>query len=469
MFFSRAKEGFIKESKSLRASIRDGMASAVTTGTADSYLIPFGIFLRATTLQIGLLATLPQFVGAFSQVVGAWLSDRITSRRTLLVGAASANAMVWLAIGLLSFTASSQIESIFALIVLALVYQVTLNLSAPIWNSLIGDLVPLKERGQFFGIRNQWLGFISFLTLIICGQILDFTKDLGLARWGFLVIFLGAGISRLIAAYWLAQYEDPPFSSSEENKFSLLQFVLRIPQSNFAKFVLFVATMQFSVAIAGPYFSVYWLNDLKLSYTEFTGIIAAQAISQFLSMKSWGRLSDSYGNRKILKVCSFGIASIPFFWLLSDNYFYMAGLQVYSGIFWAGFNIAVGNFLFDAVTPPKRARCAAYQAFITGIFILIGAVIGGVIVKHLPENYSFFYGLDWNPTSPLLVLFLISGILRFLFASFLIRKFHEVREVTGISTWRLLSAFSGIRSLDSVTDYWVDLFRDQEEGKEEEN
>ena len=467
MFFSKTKDSFIQENRSLKASIRDGMASAIMMGTADSYLVPFGIFLKASTLGIGVLATLPQFIGAIFQVIGAWIADRLSSRRTMLVGAACCNAMVWLSIALLSLLFNGSPESIVILIVLAIVYQVSLNLGSPVWNSLIGDIVPLEKRGRYFGIRNQWCGFISFLTLVVCGQALDFARYLDLARWGFIAIFLGAGISRLIAAYWLSQHEDPDFSVSKDQQFSLFQFVRRLPASNFARFVLFVACMQFSIAIAGPYFTVYFLNDLKMSYAQFTVIIAALAVAQFLSMKSWGRLSDTYGNRKILKVCSYGLASIPFAWLPSHNFWFMVGVQVYSGIFWAGFNLAVANFLFDAVTPPKRARCAAYQAVITGAFILAGSIIGGYTVRLLPETYSFF-DYAWHPFSRLLVVFLVSGLLRIVFAAALIRQFHEVRDVERISSIKLLGAFSGLRVIDSVTDFWVGLFRDQENTEREE-
>lgn len=51
----------IKESSenttSMRASINDGMSHAVMMGCGETYFNVFSIFLKATTLQVGLIST----------------------------------------------------------------------------------------------------------------------------------------------------------------------------------------------------------------------------------------------------------------------------------------------------------------------------------------------------------------------------------------------------------------------------
>ena len=59
----------------------DGASYAVMMGCGETYLGPFGIFLKASTIQVGLLATLPQLFGAVMQWVGALNMDRFRSRR----------------------------------------------------------------------------------------------------------------------------------------------------------------------------------------------------------------------------------------------------------------------------------------------------------------------------------------------------------------------------------------------------
>ena len=62
--------------KSLQHSLRDAVAYSVMTGSGETYLSAFAVFLKATTAQIGLLASLPPLIGSFAQLLSAWLGRR---------------------------------------------------------------------------------------------------------------------------------------------------------------------------------------------------------------------------------------------------------------------------------------------------------------------------------------------------------------------------------------------------------
>lgn len=47
---------------SLRHSMRDSVAWSVMIGSGENYFSAFAVFLRATTAQIGILATVPQYL-----------------------------------------------------------------------------------------------------------------------------------------------------------------------------------------------------------------------------------------------------------------------------------------------------------------------------------------------------------------------------------------------------------------------
>ena len=82
-----------EEPPSLEASVRDGVSYAVMMGSAETYFGPFGIFLQATTLQVGLLASLPQLFAAIMQWAGAINMDRIKSRRRFVLNGAFVQAL----------------------------------------------------------------------------------------------------------------------------------------------------------------------------------------------------------------------------------------------------------------------------------------------------------------------------------------------------------------------------------------
>jgi len=147
--------------------------------------------------------------------------------------------------------------------------------------------------------------------------------------------------------------KEPAFHIYEESKFSFLDFIKKMPKTNFGKFVIFLTLMTFSVSIASPYFSVYMLKDLGLNYLTYTIIISAAQISNFIFILIWGRYSDFFGNKKIMTVTGYLIFILPLLWIFSTNIFYLIGVQVFAGFLWSGFNISTFNFIFDTVSPSK--------------------------------------------------------------------------------------------------------------------
>lgn len=438
------------KSKSLDAAVKDGMAHAAMVGAGETYINAYGLFLRASSFQIGILTSVPPLIGSICQLFSVWVMERLQSRKRILVISVTAQAFLWLPIALIPFLFGLGPASVSALIACFTIYHILASFVTPIWNSLIGDLVPVANRGQFFGYRNKRTGIVTCLTLVAAGQTLHLFKTHSYTMYGFFIIFLVAAIARLRSAYWLTKYEDPSYHINESQRFSFLQFIRRSPKSNFAKFVFFVSCMNFSAFISAPYFTLYMLNDAGMSYLEYTILIAVGIISQFLPMQYWGKLSDPFGNRKILTVCGFGISLAPILWLISANSYVLVLVQIYSGFMWAGFNLAAANFMFDAVSPPKRARCVAYQSIINSTFVLAGSLLGAYLAKNLPDSLPFSQGI-FTPQSAFLRVFVISGLLRLITALTFLRLFREVREVAPIRHRDLIFRITHLRAQAGIS------------------
>jgi len=340
--------------------------------------------------------------------------------------------------------------AVAALIVIAALYQVVTGVISPLWSSLVGDIIPQEVRGEFFGYRNKWIAITTFAAVCVAGQVIHLLTGWGMARYGFALVYLIAGCARIASARAFCKVIDPPIHVPHDSKFSFWQFISRARHSNFVRFVLFISCMSFSVALSAPYFAMYMLKDLKLTYSEYTVVIAAMVFVQFLVMRSWGRLSDQFGNRKILQVCGWLVAVSPWLWLISNKILFLIFIQIYSGVLWAGFNLAAANFVFDAVTPAKRARCVAYQAIINGVLVAVGSLIGGLLATHIPDTLTAHLGFFVVP-SPLLSLFLLSGFLRLLVMALLYPGFKEVRVVQRIRGRELLIRVTTLRPLWGAT------------------
>lgn len=415
--------------RSLQYSLRDGVAYAVMTGAGEIYFSAYAIFLRASTAQISFLAAVPSLLGSFAQLFSAWLARRSGRRKDLILAGVLGQALTWLSIIWLPFFFPAQGATL--LIVAVVLYYAAANLAAPLWNSLMGDLVPEHKRGRFFAQRTRRMSLTAFLSLVIAGSVLHFADLHQVTRFGFLLIFNVAIVARFYSLYQLNRMVEPETVSDAMQPLFTRDVLQRMRHSQFARFSVFFGMMSFSVALASPFFTVYMLRDLHFSYLEFTAATAVSVLAQFMTLTMWGRLSDVFGNRLIMAVTGFFIPVLPLLWLVSMNFWYIIIIQVLGGLSWAGFSLSASNYVYDTVAPAKRAHYGAMHSVLSSAGVFAGALLGGYFGSLLPAHVQVFgMVVDWP--SSLCWLFLISGLARAAMALLFLPRLREVREVRSL-------------------------------------
>jgi MFS family permease len=124
---------------------------------------------------------------------------------------------------------------------------------------------------------------------------------------------------------------------------------------------------------------------------------------------------------------------------------------MWSGFFWSGFNQSVQNFMLDAVTPPKRARCNAYLSLITNFGLLLGGVSGAVAINFVPTDFG-----PLHLPYPFWTLLIISFVLRAGAVAIFIPRFREVRDVPKIGVVEMLYT-SSVESAESAVNLMAGL------------
>ncbi len=412
--------------KSLSYSVKDGVAWSVNSGLGSSYIAPYALALNANNAQIGLLTSVPNLVANLSQLETPKLMEK-TGRKRIVTNCVLVQALTWLPISLVAFLfLFLKVDSLIAPMLVILFYTVYLLLGSfisPAWSSWMGDLVQKKERGRFFGRRNTIVGTAGLSAMLVGGLFLDIFKK-SEVLFGFVALFLIAMVARLISRYFLTKQHEPKFKYEHEYYFSFSSFVRKMKDNNFGRFTIYVTLMTLTVNLAAPFFTVYMLQapplGLGFSYLIFVVITLSASVSTVLFMPLWGKFSDKYGNLRSLRICGLFIPLVPVLWLFSANPVYLIIAEGFSGFFWAGFNLASTNFIYDAVSRQRRGICFAYFGALNGIGIFVGATLGGLFATYI--NVGFM------PT--LLFLFLISGVLRLAVSVVMLPKLKEVRKVS---------------------------------------
>lgn len=421
-----------KIDKSLKYSVADGSAHSVMIGAGEQYVSPYAISLNATSSQIGVLSSLPPLAGAIFQLFSPKAIDWMKSRKNVILIAAFLQAVMWLPILFIPLLLKSfQVDMIILFFTL---YAIFGSFAAPAWMSWMGDLVPENQRGTYFGLRTKITSTLLFIGIVGGGLILNKFSSIGLF-WSFGILFVSAMVFRLISWYFLLNMYEPKYEPRANAYFSFTDFIKRLSKSNFGQFVLYVCCLNFAVYIATPFFALYVLRDLNWTYMQYMIYLGASVLVAYITMTAWGEYSDRFGNKIIFSICGILVAIIPFLFLLSTNWWFLVGANAFSGLAWAGFNLSAANFVFDTVTPEKRARCTAYYNVLNGISLFLGAMFGSLLLVWIKDPLVF--------VSVIPIVFFISGAARLLVSLIFIPRIKEVRQVEKAHEkelfWRLVA------------------------------
>ncbi len=420
-----------KKLKNWRLAMGEGVMSAAMTGFTQDYLVPFILLLGSTVRQVSLLSALPNLCAALVQIKGPDIVDFFRSRKITVLAAGLAQA--GLLLYLVAAIVNGKITPV-SFIFLVVLFSASGALISPPFASMLGDFVVRDKQGDHFGRRNKVLGFVVTFSSLVAGLFLySFQKNAVLYGFGFL--FLGAFLFRTASFYFLLQINEPGFVHRQDDYFTLVQFFRRLRESNFAKFVIFSAAMQFVVNLSSPFFSVLMLRDLKFSYPVYTIVTLASTLTIYLTIQRWGRHADHCGNLRVIRLVSPLLGIVTVLWVFNQRPAYLIFAQIFSGFVWAGYTIATGNFIYDAVSAPKRTRCIAYFNVCNGIAVFAGALTGGFLLSRLPPLFGY----------PFLTLCVISGVLRVAIGLYLPRLLKEVRSVEATGSCRLLSSMLGFK------------------------
>ena len=418
-----------------RFGIRDGLFQAVAQGGGEHYLSAFALFLHATPFQLSILSAIPQLIGTWAQLVSVKIAHWFPNRATHVCWGIIGQSLAWLPIVLLPLLWPEQ--GPWLLIAAVALYFIFTHFTAPVWNSLITDLLDPNERGVYFAKRSRIVALTSFVALCIGGILLSCFEQQQLLWAGFALIFILAGFSRSASAHVLSTVPSWPSHASSANPTGFREFLSGRMSKNFRSFLLFSCLMHVAVLIAGPFFVIFVLQDLHLAHWQYGMWLASGILGQFLTLPTWGRFSDRFGNKALLTVTSLIVSFLPMLYLFSTAWLFLLTVNFIAGMIWAGLSLGLSNYVFDAVQPTDRAKAVAVSSIVNALGWTMGTVIGSWLIDSIPSKLEFG---TWTlaPVSNLPFIFFLSGFIRLIVSTILLRTFHEPREVERLTHRRLL-------------------------------
>lgn len=366
----------------------DGLFSAANDNIYLTYLSVYILAIGASRIQVGLLSSLSSLSAALLLLPGAFLVERFGYRKqfTVLFGGVIARLMILILAIAPSFVDAPGV--VWIAIAVSVFRDALTYLAFPGWMSLTGDIVPVEGRGRYFGSRNFIMAIAGILTTIMVGELITRTGS----PLGYQVAMGIAFVLGMFGTFSFGHISDPkhnaPSSSGASMSIPAILRELRVQRIIIALFAT-TALWNFSLNIAGPFFTVYLVLNLKATATMVGLTTVATSFAGMLVQRKVGVLSDRFGPRRVQMISMLLIPILPILWIFVTAPWQVILINLLGGVLWGAYSLASFNLLLILFPDWQRARYSALFQIVVTLSLASGAAIGSLVVNPLGYRAIF--------------------------------------------------------------------------------
>ncbi len=367
----------------------DGVFAVASDNIAITYLSLFLLALGASPAQIGIQSALSSLSAALLLFPGAMLVERLGRRKHItMASGGGVSRIMLLLLGLTPLLLGGQ-AAVYLAIALVVTRDAFANFSVPAWTSLTADIVPLEWRGRYFASRNTAMNAGGIAATFLVGA---FITQVGSPTGFQLALFLAFALG-LVSTLSFSRIREPEMSVAPPapGGESLRQLLADLrAQPAFLALVGVTAVWNFSINIAGPFFTPYLAQSLKANAFEIGFFSIVTALASMVALRLFGHLADRWGPRRVQLITGLLIPLVPWMWMLSRQPWHIIPINAITGFLWAGYNLAAFNFLLTITPETRRARYSALYQIVVTLSLAGGAVLGSVVAPRWGYLMVFF-------------------------------------------------------------------------------
>ncbi len=371
--------------------------------------------MNADDFQLGLIAAIPVFANCL-QLVASGVLERRRNRRFMFLFFGIAGRFFWIPIGLipLLMPAAAPIVKIACLIFCVAMVSGGNSFVNIAFASLMADLVPMRIRGRYFTARQS----ISLISSVLSGLLASWVVD-RFGQDGYIFVFIFAGIMGMadIASFFFVDFPKMYRDNSEKKESFASMFFSVFKDKKFMGVVIYFTAWCFCASIANPFYNVYMLNNLQMSYTDITLMNQiTSSVMTVLFVARWGKPIDEYGNKPVVRFTGLVCCVFPLLWLIMDKsrLWMIVLMNVLQGIFWPAVDIGQQNlYLSESPEKNRSVFLAVFFVVYNIVGVSVANAVGGALLKG-PFTYmeSLNFRLLGAAVTRYQYLFLLAVILR---------------------------------------------------------
>ena len=380
--------------KDLMAGHAEGAAFGGMVGLGETYLPAFALAVGLGEITAGLVASVPLLAGGLMQTVSPMAIRRLGSYKRWVLICAFVQAMSFVP---MVIAAARGRVSVTAILLVAAVYWASGLATGPAWNTWMGALVPRTVRSRFFAYRTRASQFAVLVGLVVGGCLLQWADGYGAAQLAFLSIFIAAGVCRLLSLGLLAVQREPALLRENMQRIPTREILARMRDTGVHRLLLYLVVVQGSVQVAGPFFTPFMFEKLRLSYGGYVALIAMAFITKIAMLPAWGSIAHRLGAMRLLWLGGIGIVPLSAMWILSDNFGWLLCVQALSGVSWGAYELGFFLLFFESIPDDERTGVLTFYYLGNTVAWVLGSAIGGLLLYSLGTDrfgYLLLFGIS---------------------------------------------------------------------------
>lgn len=368
-------------------------STAADTMMGGVMLTALALHLGASNALIGALAAVT-FWAQLLQGPGVVLVERLRARKLITVVTSLVSAIAPVLMGLLAFVPAGKPAQAGAILAVT-IYTGAGAIGGCAWNAWARDAISDDSRGRFTGRRSALSSAVGIALGLLAAWLLDRAPEGDPARAAVFAGLFGLAFLAEVASAWaLARTPEPPMPPPPKEPARLLP-LLREPlrHPNYRRLIAFLASWQFAVNLAQPFFTVFFLKQLGFQMTFAMVLSLINQFATMLTLGRWGRLADRFNNKSVLNVSApVFIACIAAMVLASQiesrawTAAYLIALNLIMGAASAGVVLASGNIAQKLSPPGAAASFLAVNALISSAAAGLASLLGGLAADAVAKR-----------------------------------------------------------------------------------
>jgi MFS family permease len=273
------------------------------------------------------------------------------------------------------------------------------------WQELIATVIPVSHRGRYWGsalILGKILGMFGALIAGLMLTKIEYPRNYA---YMFSIGFICAAISY----FFLSLNKEPKIKreipSEKINLWTRIKGILRADR-NFSSFLVNRAFVFLSFMGLG-FITVFGIQKFNLPISYSAIFTAVMLISEIFGYTVWGTIGDKDGYKRVIEICNMILIAGLFALLFVNSIWGMFLIFAIISFAHSGEFIADQNIAMEFSKETERPTYIGMSKTLTGPFLLMAPIIGGVFVQYWGYQRMFFIAMIFSVIAFIIIKFFV--------------------------------------------------------------